>query len=259
MYAHARKIGLSVLRSLNRTKSNSQIHSSFDCAKRNATSKHPTEKRVFQKREDRASQLHSKLENLMHKENHSATEQESRPIYRIFFASLLKKKAEMINVGAALVCTLLAYQLVAIKIRSRKLEEKLKLRDDELIERQALLKSLTESAFLDHLSDKCIERISNAPRGILWTRSKKSQDFMPDIESILKEEILQHIGDAGLSEEEKKKKVVTKLQEAQKELIQAASQQQTKQENMVGIQQKDPEILNAPSGEKIVKVTKFSI
>eukprot|EP00546_Thalassionema_frauenfeldii_P003792 CAMPEP_0178918862 /NCGR_PEP_ID=MMETSP0786-20121207/14075_1 /TAXON_ID=186022 /ORGANISM="Thalassionema frauenfeldii, Strain CCMP 1798" /LENGTH=181 /DNA_ID=CAMNT_0020592645 /DNA_START=259 /DNA_END=804 /DNA_ORIENTATION=- len=181
-------------------------------------------------------------------------------MYKIFLSSLAKKKAEMINVGAALVCTFLAYQLVGLKIRSRKFEEELKLKEIELSERQEVLKSLTESAFLEHVSEKCNERLSTASSVSIWSRSDKSQENIPLLKSIIREELQQRIGDASLSDEEKSNQVVTKLNEAREDLLmQTASQQQNTTENKEAILQEDLRVSSDKSGDTVIKVTKFSI
>jgi hypothetical protein len=202
---------------------------------------------------ERATQLHHELEELMNTHNKRVKEELQTPIYEHFFGFIKRNKGEMINIGAAFICTLLAYQIVGLRKAGHKLEQLIKDKQQELEEKKALLSSLTDASFVEPLAQRCMQAIDEQQTGRGWSR-KSSPDVATDLASIIQQELKRRIGDAGLSEQQKKDLMMTKLQQEQKALLESKALLSSSME-----EEEPVEVIQDDAGVKIVKKRKFAI
>jgi len=216
----------------------------------------PAEKpNIFKEKTDRATQLHHELEDLVQNHYKRTREEQSRPIYHGFFEFIRKNKGEMMNVTAAFVCTLLAYQIVGLRKYGQRLERELQDKDDELRKKQVLLLTLTEPEFAQPIAEQFNYDIQASSSGSSWSR--RQPDHSAALATSIQQALKKRIGDAGLSAAQKKDQIMIKLQQAQDELLVQEQQRQSS-----ALKQEEPDIVEIwkkSTGEQVVKKRKFSI
>jgi len=232
------------------------------------------EKNVFQEKTDRATQLHHELEGLMHNHHTRIKEEQSRPAYEGFFSFIRRNKGEMINIGAGFVCTMLAYQIVGLSKYSQKLEGQLQEHKEALEEKRTLLVSLSSPDFVQRVAQECKEAISEDAQPSSWfggVRATQDQQgesrnatpsILDEISKTLGQALRKRIGDAGLSEEQKRDQIMTKLQQAQDELVKTSQRQEDGEAlNFMALtDENEVEIVeDSSSGATIVKKRRFAI
>jgi hypothetical protein len=181
-----------------------------------------------------AAKLHEELSQLM--------EQKKVVKQRRGFVHFLKgNSSAMINVGATFFCVLLSYQIIALRRSGRVRQTELEESKENLTQKQELLLSLTDDDFIHKMALECAESAEGPSR---WRRQAKG-DLEAAMQSVLVKNLSQRIGDAGLSEEQKKERIVHALRDA----VQAADG-----ETVEAI-----EIMENASGSKVVKKRLFSM
>jgi hypothetical protein len=181
-----------------------------------------------------AVKLHEELSQMM--------EQKKVVKQRRGFVHVLKSNSSaMINIGATFFCVLLSYQIIALRRSGRVRQAELEEAREKLAQKQELLQSLTDEAFIHKMALECVASAEEPSR---WRRQPKSE-LEATMQSILVKNLSQRIGDAGLSEEQKKERIVNALRDA----VQAADG-----ETVEAI-----EIMENASGSKVVKKRVFSM
>jgi uncharacterized protein YidB (DUF937 family) len=230
----------------------------------------PNQPNIFQEKTERATQLHHELEDLMQNHHKRLKEESSRPVYAGFFSFMKRNKGEMINIGAAFLCTMLAYQIVGLRKYSQRLERELKEQKDAVDEKQRLLHSLSSAEFVQSTAQNCQQAMQDSgvsSKSSSWfgTKQEDSDATLVDtISQVLSRALRARIGDAGLSEEQKRDAIMTKLQQAQEELLLASAKQQKQEEaelmSLMGLGSNESEVVqDSESGETIVKKRRFAM
>jgi hypothetical protein len=229
-----------------------------------AHSQSPTRPNInFQQEKiERATQLHHELEDLVQAHIKRVQEEQARPIYQGFFSFVKKNKGEMMSIAAAFVCTLLAYQIVGLRRYNQRLEKTVKDNEHELLEKQELLQSLTKTEFVKSIAEQINHEIqsdnSSNNRAIISWGGRKEKDYSEMVAITIQHALQKQIGDAGLTTEQKKERVMVRLQIAQDELLvkQLEANQAVKEENE---ESEIIEVLQKSTGEQVVKKRKFSM
>jgi hypothetical protein len=181
-----------------------------------------------------AAKLHEELSQVM--------EQKKVVKQRRGFVHFLKSNSSaMINIGATFFCVLLSYQIIALRRSGRARQAELEESREKLAQKQELLQSLTDDEFIRKMAAECAESVQGPWR---WRPPPKS-DLEATMQSILVKNLSLRIGDAGLSEEQKKEQIFSAL----RDVLTAADG-----ETVEAI-----EIMENASGSKIVKKRVFSI
>jgi len=163
----------------------------------------------------------------------------------------------MINIAATFVCTILAYQNVALRQGGRNLQQQLEDKDLELQQNKRLLVSLTTSDFSQSMAERCNEEVQATSKTTGWGRSSP-KDYSDSFTSIIHQALSRRIGDAGLSEKEKRDQIQIKLQEAQHELM--VQQQEEARSSILHTEEPESiEVVEEPSGATVVRKRNFSI
>jgi hypothetical protein len=192
----------------------------------------------------KAEQLHRELKAMMERQDERLRVEQSRGLFTRIGDFMKQSRSQIINILAAFACVVLAYQIAVIRRYGRLLEQKVKENEQELRDKQALLRSLTGEDFLTRVADQCAAQLASSSRSGGWFGPSNKEKTAAMVLPILQKEIGAMIGDSALTEEEKKEKVV-------KELMQRASATAK-----VGVQ---VEVTEGESGTKVVKKRVFSI
>ena len=236
------------------------------------SNKPPERRDIRQDKAERAAQLHSELESLLQNQKKRIQEEKEQPFGSSAARFLRKNRSEMINVAASFVCVLLAFQLATLRRATKQLQQQVQDKENEIQEKQTLLQSLTEPSFVQTLSEKCTKALqsfnesaptsSNNNNGgglLFWSRQKETAAAASRVETaavvqVLQQELERRIGDAGLTDEQKKQRRVQQLK-AEEVLV---LQQVVVNDTLV---EKEPvEIVQDPSGSRVVaKQRVFSI
>ncbi|KAI2511991.1 hypothetical protein MHU86_2507 [Fragilaria crotonensis] len=162
------------------------------------------------------------------------------------------------NITIAFIGTLLAYQIVGLRKYSQRLENEIKEKEETLQDTQALLRSLTEEEFVRTTVDTIkheIQMRNSEKGGNTWGRRRNEPDHSDVMVATIHQALTKRIGDAGLSADERRDRIMAKLQTAQDELL-----QQQLPTNSAVIGESDViEVLEKSTGEQVVKKRKFSI
>lgn len=213
---------------------------------------------IFQEKVDRATQLHHELEDLVQNHLQRARAEASRPVYDKVASFIGQNKREFMNITIAFIGTLLAYQIVGLRKYSQRLENEIKEKEETLQDTQALLRSLTEEEFVRTTVDTIkheIQMRNSEKGGNTWGRRRNEPDPSDVMVATIHQALTKRIGDAGLSAEERRDRIMAKLQTAQDELL----QQQLPTTSAVIGESDVIEVLEKSTGEQVVKKRKFSI
>jgi hypothetical protein len=212
---------------------------------------------IFQEKVDRTTQLHHELEELVQNHLQRAREEASRPVYEKVASFVSQNKREFMNITIAFIGTLFAYQIAGLRKYSQRLEKEINEKEETLQDAQALLRSLTEEEFIRTTVDTIkheIQMRNSDKGGNTWGRRRSEPDHSELMATIVRQALVKRIGDAGLSADERRDRIMAKLQTAQDELL-----QQQLPTNFVTVESDVIEVLEKSTGEQVVKKRKFSI
>lgn len=183
-----------------------------------------------------AAKLHEELSQVM--EQKKVVKNQSKG----FLHFLKTNSSQMLNIGATFFCVLLSYQIIALRRSGRFRQAELEEAREKLCQKQELLQSLTNEEFVQQMAQECAESVGKSRWGL--GRQQRS-DLAATMQSIIDRNLSQRIGDAGLTEEQKKERIVDALRDA----VQAAT----------GETAEAIEIMEDASGTKVVQKRVFSI
>jgi hypothetical protein len=175
---------------------------------------------------------------------------ESKYIGHGFVQFMKANKTQFLNIGASFFCVLLAYQIVALRRSGRYRQKQLDEQKQELLEKQEILRSLTTDEFVTRMAKECAAMVLlEEDAKSKWSIRKRqlsadelAEKLHPVIDLLLNEQI----GDAGLTEEQKKERTVEALRNAQ------VSQTKIDVAEVI-------DIVEDSSGQKVVQKRVFSI
>lgn len=193
------------------------------------------------------TKMRDELADVMMKQKPTSSP-EKKPAGFVHF--LKANKTQFLNIGASFFCVLLAYQIVALRRSGRYRQKQLDERKQEVAEKQALLRSLTSDEFVTRMAQECAAMVLlEEDAKSKWSIGKRqlspdelAEKLHPVIDLLLNEQI----GDAGLTEEQKKERTVTALRNAQ------VSQTEINFEEAIAIVEDD-------SGKKVAQKKVFSM
>eukprot|EP00548_Thalassiothrix_antarctica_P018192 CAMPEP_0194187896 /NCGR_PEP_ID=MMETSP0154-20130528/52787_1 /TAXON_ID=1049557 /ORGANISM="Thalassiothrix antarctica, Strain L6-D1" /LENGTH=114 /DNA_ID=CAMNT_0038907921 /DNA_START=433 /DNA_END=774 /DNA_ORIENTATION=+ len=89
----------------------------------------------------------------------------------------------------------------------------------ELEKKRKLLHSLTESTFIEHIARECQDRVSESKKDRGWyNNNTNAQSHASIFQSIISDALRKQIGDAGLSDEQKRNQIVSKIHQVRDKL-----------------------------------------
>ena len=216
---------------------------------------------MFDKNVEKATQLHHELEDLVQNHLQRARVEAATPAHQSFASFLYKNKREMMNIVIAFVGTIFAYQIAGLRRYGNRLENEIKEKELELQDAQALLRSLTQDEFVRKTVDAIKYEIqmddSENRSSSTWFRRRNEPDHSEVMATVIQKALQKRIGDAGLSADEKRDRVMEKLKNAQDDLLQ---QQQQLPTNSSATDDSDIlAVWEESTGEQVVKKRRFSI
>mmetsp|Transcript_5154 Transcript_5154/g.7836 ORF Transcript_5154/g.7836 Transcript_5154/m.7836 type:complete len:310 (+) Transcript_5154:158-1087(+) len=185
---------------------------------------------VMEEKAKRAEQLHAELNDLLSANAKRRAEEEAAGFGSGFVKFLRTNKSQLLNIGVSFVCVIFAHQIVGMRQAGRKLEENLQKSEKQLEQTQQTLQSLTDEEFVQRVAKECVEALasshgeSDRSTASRWGLSRSSKatnmtantkdstiaKLMPAIRNILED----RIGDTGLTEDQRKTKIVDALKSA---------------------------------------------
>ena len=195
-----------------------------------------------------AEKMHDELAQVMKQKTQPI--KESKPIGHGFVQFMKANKTQFLNIGASFFCVLLAYQIVALRRSGRFRQKQLEERKQEVREKQEILQSLTSDEFVTRMAQECAAMVLlEEDAKSKWSIRKRqlsadelAEKLHPVIDLLLNEQI----GDAGLTEEQKKEQTVAALRNAQ------VSQSEIDVSDVI-------DIVEDSSGQKVVQKRVFTM
>lgn len=164
-----------------------------------------------------AEKMRDELAGVM-KKNGTAGEK-TRPANKGFVQFMKANKTQFLNIGASFFCVLLAYQIVALRRSGRYRQQQLDETRDELSEKQSLLRSLTSDEFVTRMAKECAAMVlleENAKsKWSIGNRQLSPEELAEKLHPVIDLILNERVGDAGLTEEQKKERAVEALRNAQ--------------------------------------------
>jgi len=186
----------------------------------------PSKNSVLHEKAARAAELHAELNSLLDKQAKRRAEELKRPFGAGFLEFVKGSKSEMINIFAAFMCVVLAYQIAVIRRGAKNLVEQAEQREVKVEELMSVLRKMSSDEFSAHLASKCSEvlhkseSISNQQgRFIEWFKKEKinnnksssKDNINSTIFNILTLELQKEIGDIALTSPELSEKKMKSL------------------------------------------------
>lgn len=195
------------------------------------------------------TQLRDELAGVMNKQK---PQPPPKPKVGGFVHFLKVNKTQFLNIGASFFCVLLAYQIVALRRSGRYRQQQLDERKQEVAEKQALLRSLTNDEFVNRMAQECaamvlLEEDANKRKWAIGSRQMSPEELAEKLRPVIDLLLNEQIGDEGLTEEQKKEKTVVALRNAQ------VSQTEIDVEEAIAIVQ------DSESGKKVVQKRVFQM
>ena len=157
-----------------------------------------------------AEKMRDELAGVMKKKNIAAATGEKPPPPKGFIHFIKTNKTQFLNIGASFFCVLLAYQIVALRRSGRYRQRQLDETRDELSTKQSLLQSLTSDEFVTRMATECAAMVlleENAKRKwSIGNRQLSEEELAEKLHPVIDLLLNERIGDAGLTEEQKKEK-----------------------------------------------------
>ena len=186
---------------------------------------------VLHEKAARAAELHAELNVLLDKQAKRRMEELNRPFGAGFIQFMKNSKSEMINIFAAFMCVVLAYQIAVIRRGAKILVEQGEERDKVVEDLKLVLRTMSSKDFTDRLAEKCINAVdtnngevlnasTHQKEGLLswFGRSKNntsSESLLHNrssvIGEVLKSEIQKISGDIALTDSEMAEKRMKEL------------------------------------------------
>lgn len=176
-----------------------------------------------EKAKARAKQLHNEIETIFEKQdkNH-ADEAKKAKSWKGFMEFLGSNKTNVSIIIVSFLTVVLSVKMVQAKQVTRKLEEDLQKTEKMLVEKRALLKTITSEAFFSGMSKKCDSALNTT------ALSKKSRTWIGNVSktrsshtaastesllaTVISNEMKASVGDAALSEDEISAREIEALQ-----------------------------------------------
>jgi len=178
------------------------------------------------------------------------TPTESKSVGHGFVQFMKANKTQFLNIAASFFCVLLAYQIVALRRSGKFRQKQLDDRKEELAEKQELLRLLTSDEFVTRMSQECAAMVlleeDAKSKWSIGKRQLSAEELAEKLHPVIDLLLNEQIGDAGLTEEQKKEKAVTALRNAQ------VSQTEIDMEEAIAIVEDE-------SGQKVVQKRVFSM
>lgn len=186
----------------------------------------PSKNNILHEKAARAAELHAELNALLDKQAKRRAEELKRPFGAGFLEFMKRSKSEMINIFAAFMCVVLAYQIAVIRKGAKNLVEQAEEREAKVEELMSLLRKMSSNEFSDHLATRCSETLHKSelisnPKSIFsgWFKEEKeinlksssTDDINSMIFTILNSELQKTIGDIALTSAELSEKKMKSL------------------------------------------------
>ena len=177
---------------------------------------------VLHEKAARAAELHAELNVLLDKQSQRRSEELNRPFGAGFIQFMKNSKSEMINIFAAFMCVVLAYQIAVIRRGAKLLVEQAEEREKVVDDLKQVLRTMSSSNFSDRVAEKCINAVNTSNSEVIntptqqkksllsWFSSSQTESSMESslhdrgsvIGKVLKSEIQKIVGDIALTDSE---------------------------------------------------------
>mmetsp|Transcript_17194 Transcript_17194/g.24201 ORF Transcript_17194/g.24201 Transcript_17194/m.24201 type:complete len:318 (-) Transcript_17194:62-1015(-) len=249
---------------------------------------------IMEEKAKRAEQLHAELNDLLSANAKRRAEEQAAGFGSGFAKFLKTNKSQLLNIGVSFVCVIFAHQIVGMRQAGRKLEEKLQKSETQLEQTQQTLQSLTDEEFVQSVAKECVEALTSksetdgSSTSSIWGLSRSTKivnitannkdSIMEKLKPAIRTILQNRIGDSGLSEEQRKVKIVDELKSEmerksmeeqmllssspEKLLTQLAATNETTESSLPSSSSSSSEVVEVTEtegGGKVVRRQRFSI